>query len=181
MHTRTDLIEALKRYSTDFKTEENFKLQFLHLLEHPRAYFRDHLPGHITGSAYIIDETGQYILLTHHAKLNRWLQPGGHADGDEDISDVALREAKEETGLINFKPVGNSFFDIDIHIIPARKDFPEHFHFDVRFLFVASKDEAFTCSEESHALAWKNAKELPALVGNSGSILRMAQKVVKLF
>jgi hypothetical protein len=75
MYSRSALIEALKHYHSGFKAEQNFQQQFLQLLEHPRAYFRDHLPGHITGSALIIDENRQHTLLTHHAKLNRWLQP----------------------------------------------------------------------------------------------------------
>lgn len=180
MYSRTDLIESLKRYSSDFKAEQNFRDQFLQLLEHPRAYFRDHLPGHITGSAWIVDEGREHTLLTHHAKLNRWLQPGGHADGDENIFSVALREAEEETGLKNLKRIGCSFFDIDIHTIPARKDFPEHLHFDIRFLFEASRTEAFTITEESHALAWQPLITIAPLVNHSESILRMAKKVREL-
>lgn len=180
MYSRTDLIESLKRYSSDFKAEQNFRDQFLQLLEHPRAYFRDHLPGHITGSAWIVDEGREHTLLTHHAKLNRWLQPGGHADGDENIFSVALREAEEETGLKNLKRIGRSFFDIDIHTIPARKDFPEHLHFDIRFLFEASRTEAFTITEESHALAWQPLITIAPLVNHSESILRMAKKVREL-
>jgi 8-oxo-dGTP pyrophosphatase MutT (NUDIX family) len=147
MDSRDALLSALKNYHSAFKAEQDFRRQFLQLLEHPRSYFRDHMPGHITGSALIIDESRQYTLLTHHAKLNRWLQPGGHADGDENILNVALREAEEETGLKNLRLVEKSFFDIDIHTIPARHDFPEHFHFDVRFLLQTSRDEIFTVTE----------------------------------
>jgi 8-oxo-dGTP pyrophosphatase MutT (NUDIX family) len=180
MRTRKDLVEFLQRYHSDFKTEQPFKDQFLELLLHPRAYFRDHLPGHMTGSAWIVDNTGENILLTHHAKLNRWLQPGGHADGDEDILNVAQREAEEETGLKSLTLIGDSFFDIDIHTIPARNEFPEHLHYDVRFLFQASADESLVVTEESHALAWKKRNELPALVNYNESILRMSEKAMRL-
>jgi 8-oxo-dGTP pyrophosphatase MutT (NUDIX family) len=176
MRSRKDLIDSLKRYRSDFKTEQEFQAQFIQLLQHPRAYFRDHLPGHMTGSTWIIDETCTYVLLTHHAKLNRWLQPGGHADGDEDILNVALREAEEETGLKNFTLLENSFFDIDIHAIPSRQDFPEHLHYDVRFLLQASRQDAYSITEESHALDWKKLSDLAPLVGESESILRMAEK-----
>jgi 8-oxo-dGTP pyrophosphatase MutT (NUDIX family) len=180
MRSRKDLVDSLKAYRSDFKAEQLFKNQFIHLLGHPRAYFRDHLPGHMTGSAWIIDETGAYTLLTHHAKLNRWLQPGGHADGDENILNVALREAVEETGLKNLKLLSDSFFDIDIHTIPARQDFPEHLHYDMRFLFQASRTETFTITAESHALGWKKLTDLAPLVNQNDSILRMAEKTSRL-
>jgi 8-oxo-dGTP pyrophosphatase MutT (NUDIX family) len=181
MRSRKELTDSLIHYSTPYPVEEKFKSQFLQLLEQPNAYHRDHLPGHMTGSAWVIDEKEQRALLTHHAKLNRWLQPGGHADGDEDIFNVALREVEEETGLRNITLIGTSFFDIDIHIIPARKDFPEHLHYDVRFLFRASSKEKLSITRESHALAWKKITDLPSLVQGNESILRMAEKVEKLF
>ena len=162
---------------TDFSEEDAFRRQFLDLLKHPRAFFRDHLPGHITASSWIIDKTGQYALLTHHAKLNRWLQPGGHADGQEDVLAVAQREAYEETGLTSLQPRDASIFDLDIHQIPARADFPSHLHYDVRFLFLASVDESFRISKESHELAWIHSSELAEKTNENASILRMAEKV----
>src|SRR5687768_14738782 len=99
MTDRQSLIASLTDYQTLYSEESAFREQFLELLQHPRCFHRDHLPGHITGSAWIIDDTGKFVLLTHHAKLNRWLQPGGHADGDENVVRVALRETEEETGL----------------------------------------------------------------------------------
>jgi 8-oxo-dGTP pyrophosphatase MutT (NUDIX family) len=181
MTSRETLVNALKNYRSDFSEENKFQEQFLKLLDHPRSFFRDHLPGHITGSAFIIDEKGQHTLLTHHAKLNRWLQPGGHADGDENVVDVALREVQEETGLKKLTLYGESLFDIDIHTIPARKDFPEHQHYDIRFLFQALREEALLITEESHDLAWKPLSELAIITGNNISMLRMAEKTKALF
>jgi 8-oxo-dGTP pyrophosphatase MutT (NUDIX family) len=181
MHGRDALAEALQHFKTDDKEEQTFPKRFLELLKHPRAYFRDHQPGHITGSAWIIDHDRQFVLLTHHAKLNRWLQPGGHADGDEDIQGVALREAREETGLQSLKLIRNNLFDIDIHAIPARGDLPEHLHYDIRFLIEASKAEKIIVSEESHDLAWVPLGEIPAYTQSNLSMLRMAAKTKKLF
>jgi 8-oxo-dGTP pyrophosphatase MutT (NUDIX family) len=164
-------------YSTPYDNEQNFSSEFLALLQHSNCYFRDHLPGHLTGSACIIDESKQFMLLTHHAKLNKWLQPGGHADGDENILAVALREAEEETGLKNFTPLIDDIFDIDIHTIPARKDLPEHFHFDVRFLFQASRMEDLVISEESHDLAWVHINEIAQITNQNIAMMRMADKV----
>ncbi|MDH4089965.1 MAG: NUDIX hydrolase [Cyclobacteriaceae bacterium] len=177
---REFLIAALKNYHA-FAEEEIFIPKFLDLLLHRDAYQRDHLPGHITGSAWIVDTSGNFVLLTHHAKLNKWLQPGGHADGDENILNVALREAREETGLSDFKLLENGIFDIDIHTIPARKEFPQHLHYDVRFLIEGDKEQSLLVTRESHALAWIPMHQLVHLTEENASILRMANKLSRLF
>ena len=179
--SREELLEALERYRTEYDVERSFISLFRDLLKHPRAYDRDHLPGHMTGSAWIVDETGGQVLLTHHAKLNRWLQPGGHADGEENIFEVALREAREETGIDNLKLLTNDLFDIDIHEIPARQGFPSHDHYDVRILLSAHRTTKLNITHESHALEWVRIDQLPALTENNSSMIRMAEKAAKLF
>lgn len=180
MPNRDALIRWIAEYQSTYGEELAFKKQFLELLEHPRAFLRDHLPGHITGSSWIVDRTGKFVLLTHHAKLNRWLQPGGHADGQEDVMAVAHREAYEETGLTSLEPAEPTIFDLDIHPIPARADFPEHLHYDIRFLFVANMDEAFTVTQESHDLAWILNEDIAAKSGNNISIMRMTEKAKRI-
>jgi 8-oxo-dGTP pyrophosphatase MutT (NUDIX family) len=101
---------------------------------HANCFERSLRIGHITGSAWIVDRGRTHALLTHHRKLNKWLQLGGHADGDPDILRVALREAREESNLDAIRPVSEDIFDVDIHVIPARGAEPEHLHYDVRFL-----------------------------------------------
>ena len=103
------------------------------------------------------------------------MQPGGHADGEENILNVALREAEEETGLVNFKPAPG-IFDIDIHLIPERKDFPEHYHYDIRFLMEANEYEKIVVSEESHDVQWVNLHELENF-STERSVLRMKDKL----
>jgi 8-oxo-dGTP pyrophosphatase MutT (NUDIX family) len=173
---REVLIHSLKNYRPDGEDEKSFIPKFLDLLHHPNAFQRHHLPGHVTGSAWIVDSSGDFVLLTHHAKLNKWLQPGGHADGEENVINVARREAVEETGLKDLHLVQKEIFDIDIHVIPARKDFPEHFHYDIRFLFRANKEEALILTDESHALDWVNVNQLSHFTSNNVSMLRMAAK-----
>jgi len=177
---RSWLVSRLEQYSTPYAVEKAFAERFLALLTHPRAYHRDHLPGHVTGSAWIVDETRRHTLLTHHAKLNRWLQPGGHADGEEDIFQVALREAQEETGLHSLKNIEGGLWDIDIHPIPARGGFPDHLHYDVRFLFVADMDEPLTITAESNDLAWVSNADIATLTGFNVSMMRMAAKAATL-
>src|SRR5215510_11521790 len=86
----------------------------------PNCFERSLQIGHVTGSAWIVDLDRTHALLTHHRKLNKWLQLGGHADGDPDILRVALREAREESNLDAIRPVSENIFDVDIHVIPAR-------------------------------------------------------------
>lgn len=173
---RDDLIRQLGAYQTDFAAERPFIAQFTNLLSHPKAFDRDHLPGHITGSAWILNEDFSHVLLVLHAKLGRWLQPGGHADGEENVLNVALREAEEETGVKQFKILHPDFFDLDIHPIPLRKDFPAHFHYDIRFIVQAASHEPLIISEESNDLKWVPLQELGALTVNNPSIMRMVEK-----
>lgn len=174
------LIEELKKYQSSYGPEITFKEKFLTLLQHERAFHRDHLPGHITGSTWIVDEQLEHVLLTHHAKLNKWLQPGGHADGDEDVRRVAMREANEETGLTQIRMLQSSVFDLDIHPIPERKDFPAHDHYDVRFIVQASRHDPLLITEESHDLKWIHFSKVPALTEMNPSILRMMEKTAML-
>lgn len=118
-------------------------------------------PGHLTGSAYLIHPRGTGMLLIHHRKLDRWLQPGGHmADGESDPAATALREASEETGLVELAPIGTSPLDVDIHTIPARHrpdgtSEPAHDHLDWRYAFVVTDPEsARACEDETKGLRW---------------------------
>ena len=136
---------------------------------------RERQAGHLTGSAWLVSADGERVLLTHHRKLNRWLQLGGHADGDADLARVALREAGEESGLLDLE-VESVVFDLDRHRIPARGDEPEHWHYDVRFVVRARGSEAFVVGEESHALAWRDVAEIARDATADVSLRRMACK-----
>ena len=131
--------------------------------------------GHFTASCWLVSADGERVLLTHHRKLNRWLQLGGHADGDFDLAQVALREAQEESGLVGLS-VETRIYDIDAHRIPARGSEPEHTHWDVRFVIRHQGDERFVVSDESHALAWVAITQLLDPNYPDASLRRMAQK-----
>lgn len=139
------------------------------------VFERGHAVGHFTGSAWLVSADGERVLLTHHRKLGRWLQLGGHADGDADLARVALREAEEESGLRDLA-VEPGIFDLDAHRIAARGSEPEHWHYDVRHVVRATGSEAFEVSEESLALAWKSVRELLADTEADASLRRMAAK-----
>lgn len=140
-----------------------------------RAFARSHAPGHFTGSAWLVSDDGERVLLMHHRKLDRWLQPGGHADGDADLARVALREAQEETGVIGLS-IDGGIFDIDRHRIPARAKEPEHWHYDVRYVVRAGEDERFIINPESRALAWRPVTEVAGDASLDSSLRRMAGK-----
>src|SRR5271168_5229239 len=118
----------------------------------PGCFRRDSFPGHFTGSALVVNADGSQVLLHHHRKLDRWLQFGGHCDGDEDILHVARREALEESGVEGLVVASERPFDLDIHEIPAHGGDPVHFHYDVRFMFIAPESAAPVLSEESREL-----------------------------
>jgi len=136
---------------------------------------RARLAGHFTASALVVSGDGQRTLLTHHRKLGLWLQPGGHADGDRDLARVALRETGEETGLVGVT-VQPEIFDLDRHWIPEHKGVPGHWHYDVRYVVRAGADETFAVSEESHALAWREMRDVAEGEGYDVSLRRMARR-----
>ena len=114
---------------------------------HEDCLLRSCGPGHLTGSAWIVDVTRTRTLLTHHRKLDKWLQLGGHADGESDLLAAALREAREESGLTRLRAVSPEIFDVDRHWIPPRKTDPGHYHYDLRFLFEADPSELLAIAE----------------------------------
>jgi 8-oxo-dGTP pyrophosphatase MutT (NUDIX family) len=132
-------------------------------------------PGHITGSAFIASDDGRRTLLIHHAKLNRWLQPGGHAEaGETDARHVARREAEEEVGIVT-PPDDGQLLDVDVHTIPARGDQPAHFHFDLRYLFLVPHREVRAAAEVLDA-RWFTLDEADAVVNEAG-LRRMIAKL----
>ena len=174
--TAFDLGPALADYLRRHPGEAASQALFTAFLASEGALFdRSHPPGHFTGSAWLVSADGQRVLLTHHRKLGRWLQLGGHADGDADLAQVALREAEEESGLVDLV-VEPAIFDIDRHAIPARGDEPEHWHYDVRFVVRATGSEDFAISEESLALAWKPVADIAVEPTSDDSLRRMARK-----
>lgn len=139
------------------------------------AFHRERVEAHFTGSAWLISRDGKRVLLTHHRKLGRWLQLGGHSDGDSDLAAVALREAEEESGLSDLRGE-RAIFDIDRHRIPARGVEAAHWHCDVRYVIRCAGDEAFAVGPESLDLAWRDIADLADGSDVDPSLQRMARK-----
>jgi len=176
---RVRLKILLENYRTPFEEEMAFASEFLNLLEDPDAFKRERSAGHFTASAWIVNKRRTHTLLTLHRKLDKWLQLGGHADGEENLLVVAMQEAQEESGLASLRLVDQFIFDIDKHLIPVFGDIAEHYHYDVRFLIEAEIDEPLTINSESKDLAWIPFDSVGDMVKNNPSILRMLEKTSK--
>jgi len=155
MH-RKDLIEKLRKYRTDDEIEESDRINIIKFVEkYEDCFERSQSLGHITGSCWLENYDGTKFLLTKHKKLKFWLQLGGHADGDNDIIRVSMKEAHEESGLESIGLVSADIFDLGVHLISQYKNVPAHYHYDIRFLLRASNsNEEIIMSDESTDLDW---------------------------
>ncbi len=189
MHRRP-LLSMLECYRHAFPAENEVVDWIVALVEqHADCFERTCRPGHITGAAWILSPDRRRCLLTHHRKLDRWLQLGGHADGQTLVEEVALREAREESGMtgFDFVPIAGALvpLDLDVHEIPARFDADgrqiedAHQHHDVRFLLVAHAGQTIAASDESHEIGWFTTEEVLRLT-DEPSVLRMLYKAAAL-
>jgi len=156
MH-RQELLQLLKQYQPRFMDEMAFVKRSIDYIEqHEDCFYRELMPAHVTGSAWVVNPDRSRALLMHHKKLDQWFQPGGHADGDADIVRVALKETEEETGISaeHIKLVDGSIFDVDIHTIAPYGNDPQHEHIDVRFLLEIDDRLAVPGNDESHEILW---------------------------
>jgi 8-oxo-dGTP pyrophosphatase MutT (NUDIX family) len=140
--------------------------------KYPNCFDRNLEIGHITASAWLLNQEGTKALLMHHAKINLWVQPGGHCDGDSNVLRVAIKEAQEESGILGIVPVMEDIFDIDIHEFPEKNGVKAHLHYDVRFLLQVNSHEALQKNEESNDLRWFDS-DLPT---QDRSVMRMFEK-----
>lgn len=139
--------------------------------KYSNIFERSCLKAHMTGSALVCNPVQGTVLLHNHKKLNRWLQFGGHADGETNLAKVALKEAEEETGLSDLKFFESSTLetlipiDIEVQTIPENKGVPQHLHLDFRYLLITAAVEIPTPDEtESQELKFFTQSEL----SNSG-------------
>ena len=170
------LIQLIQNYSKRYPDEQVAITMLSFIENHTNHFSRTNHHGHFTGSAWIIDPDKSKILMTHHKKIGKWLQLGGHADGEQDLLKVSQREAIEESGINNFITLSNEIFDMDIHEIPPIGSDPKHLHYDIRFLLQADPDkESLIISNESHDVAWIPLDKI-ADYNSEQSIMRMVDK-----
>jgi len=167
------LADSLRRLQpADAREAEDVEHILAFLARHADPFDRRIGEGHLTGSALVVSSAGDRVLLLHHRKLDRWLQPGGHADpGEASGETVALREAREETGIarLALHPTAPRPLDVDVHAIPARGDEPAHEHLDLRYLVLAPESAATALNaDESNDLRWFGWDDLPRLGLDAG-------------
>ena len=173
------LLRQLRDYLPGSSSEERAQNTMIEALAAgPICLERTYLPGHFTASVWAFVPAENAVLLVHHRKLGKWLQPGGHVDGSPLLLPAALRELQEETG-IHTVGVYPGIFDLDVHPIPARGDMPEHLHLDVRFAVILPRSLELRCSEESREVTWVALDAIRERTTEE-SILRMARKSVGL-
>ena len=159
--------------------EVEAKREMLELAEGADDPFSRYLfePGHFTASGFVLSPDGRSLLMVHHRRLDRWLQPGGHIDPTgEQVVEASMREIEEETGIGNLVLAGDGIFDIDVHRVPARKGEPAHYHFDVRFLFHTA-DADVVAADEVHDAAWVALGDVAGITEDE-SVLRAVRKLV---
>ena len=141
--------------------------------DRPAPLDRTERPGHFTGSALVVDADIRRVLLLFHTKLQIWVQPGGHADGDANLAAVALREAEEETGIVGLR-VWPIAIDLDIHRVSPPDEDP-HFHHDVRFLVMAPRGAEVSANHESQGHEWVEPDRLESMGADAGLVRLVAR------
>ena len=175
------LLSLLEFYYRKHRTEIQVKKLIAVLNSDQYCFHRTNYSGHFTASAWILNENRDKALMTHHKKLNMWLQLGGHADGNTDLIDVARKEAMEESGIEKIRLLKDEIFDVDIHLVPKFKDQPSHKHFDIRFIFEANENnEQISFNHESHKVLWIKLDKIKNY-NSEVSIRKMIEKTKKEF
>jgi 8-oxo-dGTP pyrophosphatase MutT (NUDIX family) len=176
--SRAALRAALLAHEPADAEEERDRAAMLALVEgEPACFARSTFaPGHFTGSVFVFSAADGRVLLHHHRRLGRWLQMGGHDEGESDPAATALREGREESGLPDLVLLSPAILDVDVHPIPAGKGEPDHSHFDVRYAAVTRSADAARADEaESLGLAWLPPAEAARRMGEPGARRALAK------
>lgn len=171
------ILKKIRRYEPLSQTEKKSKNQIVNfLVNNEDNYLRTNSKGHLTASAWVINNNKDKVLLHYHKSLDKWIQLGGHLEKEELIQEAALREAREESGLNSISIVDDKIFDLDVHKIPSTDKQAEHFHYDLRILMEADSEEELKKSSESKSLKWIDLQEVKTYVSEE-SVLRMFRKI----
>ena len=154
-----DIMQALTAYRPWNEQEKRDRMNMLAALSTtPDPFTRDNEVMHFTGSSWIVNRDGSRVLMAYHNLYNAWAWTGGHADGDRDLLVVALREAREETG-IHARPVTESIFSLETLTVDGHEKrgryVPSHLHLNVTYLLMADEAEAIRAkTDENAAVRW---------------------------
>lgn len=159
------LLEELKSYEPYNEQEANDKAVMLRLLEkEPDIFTRENETAHVTASAWLVNREHTKVLMIYHNIYNSWSWTGGHADGEKDLLAVAMKEAKEETGVETIVPVSEEIYSIEILTVDGHvkrgKYVPSHLHLNVTYLLEADEAEVLRVKpDENSGVAWFSLEE----------------------
>lgn len=173
------LIDEIRQYQTEFGAQPELELILGFLATADDLFGRDSATGHITCGAWILDPTLSKVVLVHHRRLDRWIQPGGHIEPLETPLAGAGREAQEETGIEQLIPWRKALFNLSVHLFPKGKDGAAHFHYDFRYLFFAPTASQLQATDETAGVAWVPLDGIRAYT-DEDTILEMAEKTKRL-
>lgn len=169
-----DLIDDLDAFVAVDPQQDAVRVAMIDFAQaHPDALHRSCAEGHFTGSALVVEQRTGRVLLLLHTKLRKWLQPGGHTDGEANLALTALREAIEETGIAELVVIPGPI-DLDIHEVRPPAE-PPHLHHDIRFLVVAAHGAEPVGNHESQSLRWFRVDEIGELDVDE-SVLRLVRR-----
>lgn len=155
-----DFLDALLTYEPRSEQERIDRIVMLDALQRAETPFlRENLILHFTASAWITNRTRDKVLMIYHNIYDSWAWTGGHADGERDLLAVALKEAREETGLTSLRPVNEELFSIETLTVNShikRGAFvPSHLHMNGTYLLEADENEPLTVKEDENSnVAW---------------------------
>jgi len=180
--SKKDLIEHIKQYAPYDNTEKIEKNRFLNFLENNQnVYSRQNLTGHLTASSWIVNQDFSQALLIHHNIYNCWAPLGGHADNHTNLPEVAIQEAKEESGLNELTLINDDILDLSVMLVQPHqkrgKHVPLHLHFDIRYLLQADNNQPLKIAEkEVSAVKWFSTDEITKL---DIDIMPVVKRVIK--
>lgn len=175
------LHQLLEKHVPATREEETMKRQLMQFLAgNDNAYARENLVGHVVADAWIVNAARTHVLLVEHALYGAWMAPGGHCDGNPDVFSAALREAEEEAGITNLKPLLNGeIFDINSGYVPMREKAwgiePAHIHFDICFAFEGDDKAPLKISDESTGLKWVPLDDIKNINFNASHMQRVTK------
>ena len=152
--------EDIARYEPFNEQEMRDKAVILRFLEeNDDAFLRENLIAHMTASAWVVNPKRDKVLMVYHRIYDSWSWTGGHADGEEDLLAVALREVTEETGVTHVRPVSKDIFSLETLTVDGHEKrgeyVPSHLHLNLTYLLEADDTEALrVCKDENKGVAW---------------------------
>ena len=155
-----EIYEQIKAYRPWNEQERQDQAVILAFLErNPDDFYRTNLLAHMTASAWVVNPQRSKVLMVYHRLYDSWSWAGGHADGEEDLLAVALREVREETGVQCLRPVTEEIYSLEVLTVDGHEKHgqyvPSHLHLNVTYLLEAEEDQPLrVCEAENSGVAW---------------------------